>query len=118
MLIIIDTAGSREKNIVNGTTPAVNNNPTTTNTIFSARSRRMVPPSQVRNQVIIARTVIEGSRTWLWRASGWGCPGRRPSRLRALRNHNGSSLGWLFRRSQRHQHYADDNKHRRSDQKS
>jgi hypothetical protein len=43
MLIIIGTAGSREKNIVSGTTPAVNNNPATTNTIFSARSRRMVP---------------------------------------------------------------------------
>src|SRR5467141_1882367 len=45
MLIIMGTAGSREKNIVSGTTPAVNNNPTTTNTIFSARSRRMVPSS-------------------------------------------------------------------------
>src|SRR5262249_10357837 len=44
MLIIIGTAGSREKNIVSGITPAVNNNPTTTNTTFSARSRRMVPP--------------------------------------------------------------------------
>ena len=44
MLIIIGTADYREKNIVSGTTPAVNNNPTTTNTILSARSRRMVPP--------------------------------------------------------------------------
>jgi hypothetical protein len=42
MLIIMGTAGSREKNIVSGTTPAVNNNPTTTNTIFSARSRTML----------------------------------------------------------------------------
>jgi hypothetical protein len=41
MLIIIGTAGSREKNIVSGTTPAVNNSPTTTNTIFSVRSLRM-----------------------------------------------------------------------------
>src|SRR5580704_744880 len=40
MLIIIGTAGSREKNIVSATTPAVNNNPTITNTILSARSRR------------------------------------------------------------------------------
>src|SRR4029077_10036877 len=40
---------SRENNIVSGTTPAVNNNPTTTNTIFSARSRNMLTslsPSQ------------------------------------------------------------------------
>src|SRR5437868_10249196 len=44
MLIIIGTAGSREKNTASVTTPAVNNNPTTINTIFSARSRRIVPP--------------------------------------------------------------------------
>jgi hypothetical protein len=37
------TEGSREKNIVSGTTPAVNNNPTSTSTIFSARFRFMVP---------------------------------------------------------------------------
>src|ERR1700722_1292456 len=42
MLIIIDTAGSREKNIVSGITPAVNNNPTTTNTAFNAPSRTML----------------------------------------------------------------------------
>src|SRR5208282_952674 len=46
MLIIIGTAGSREKNIVSGTTPAVNNNPTITSTTFSARSRFMVPSCQ------------------------------------------------------------------------
>jgi hypothetical protein len=43
MLIMIGTAGSREKNIVSGTTPAMNNNPTRSKTIFSARSRRLVP---------------------------------------------------------------------------
>src|SRR5271170_5093650 len=45
MLIIIGTAGSREKNIVSGITPAVNNSPTTTNTTFSARSRCIAPSS-------------------------------------------------------------------------
>src|SRR5579862_890022 len=42
MLMIIGTAGSREKNIVSGTNPAVNNNPTTTNAIFNSRSRNML----------------------------------------------------------------------------
>jgi len=42
MLIIIGTAGSREKNIVSGITPAANNNPTTTNTILNVRSRNML----------------------------------------------------------------------------
>jgi eukaryotic-like serine/threonine-protein kinase len=35
MLINMGTAGSREKNIVSGITPAVNNNPTTTSTTFN-----------------------------------------------------------------------------------
>jgi len=43
---VMGTAGSREKKIVSGTTPAVNNKPTTTNTILSARSRFIVPSSQ------------------------------------------------------------------------
>jgi hypothetical protein len=43
MLINMGTEGSREKNIVSGTTPAVNNNPTITNTAFNARSRIMLP---------------------------------------------------------------------------
>jgi hypothetical protein len=47
MLMIIDTAGSREKNTVSGMTPAVNSNPTTTNTIFSVRSRRMMTSYRV-----------------------------------------------------------------------
>ena len=34
MLIIIGTAGSREKNIVSGTTPAVNNSSTASNTPY------------------------------------------------------------------------------------
>jgi len=33
----------RENNMVSGTTPAVNNNPTTTNTAFNVRSRTMLP---------------------------------------------------------------------------
>jgi hypothetical protein len=41
MLMIIGTAGSREKNIVSGITPAMNNSPTNTKTIFSVRSRSM-----------------------------------------------------------------------------
>jgi hypothetical protein len=41
--INMGTEGSREKNIVSRTTPAVNNNPTSTSTIFSARFRFMVP---------------------------------------------------------------------------
>src|SRR5215472_2533748 len=46
MLIIIATAGSREKNIVSGTTPAINNNPTTTSgsiAVFSAPRCYTVP---------------------------------------------------------------------------
>src|SRR6202050_276376 len=69
MLIIIGTAGSREKNIVSGITPAVNNNPTTTNTVFNARSRTMLTSLSLSNQHMIARTAIAGSRTRLWLAS-------------------------------------------------
>src|SRR5580700_762725 len=43
MLINMGTEGSRENNMVSGTTPAVNNNPTTTNTAFNVRSRTMLP---------------------------------------------------------------------------
>ena len=49
MLIIIATADSREKNVVRGTTPAVNNNPTATKPILSVRSRFM--PSVSRSQL-------------------------------------------------------------------
>src|SRR5580658_1310767 len=69
MLIIIGTAGSREKNIVSGITPAVNNNPTTTNTVFNARSRTMLTSLSLSNQHMIARTAIAGTRTRLWLAS-------------------------------------------------
>jgi hypothetical protein len=41
-LIIIDTAGSREKNNVSGITPAVNNSPTKPITIFSVPDRTIL----------------------------------------------------------------------------
>jgi hypothetical protein len=59
MLISIGTEGSREKNIVSGTMPAQNSNPTITSTTFSARSRFMVPPIRAANYSMVAERLLQ-----------------------------------------------------------
>src|ERR1019366_6765037 len=62
--------------------PAVKSNPTKINTIFSARSRFMVPsfvsPQSGHDS---ASQLIAASRTRLWLASGWGCRGRHAAEM-------------------------------------